>query len=404
MKSPYSPVQILLKGTHELITKWHQVTGQIIFIFMALHVSCYSSALVQMNVFWKSARQPKIAVALCSAGLLVVLRVSSTAMFRRKWYSWFYKLHVVASAVVLVLLFFHVSHIRVYILESAAVLVLNIVFRMLSTRNLNADFSIRPASKDLVGISIKNQDGSTGVWLPGQHVYLGHNPSGIFSYFSKNPFTIATLPADSQTVALVVRCINGNTKTISAPASGLVLREFDDRAPYRVSLEGPYGSSKYLEPPNNFSRVLLIAGGVGGSYIVPQWRFFVLAQRPPPEIRLAWAVKDIADAEWAFTYLKTDKLKNTSVGSQAKKMHLCVTGTRTLEREDAMEAAEAGFVVSSGRPDLKNLVDMTVFGNTGRSAVFVCGPRELVASARTLVGEWIDRGQDVFWHAEKFGI
>jgi hypothetical protein len=146
MKSPYSPLQLVAKNSYQQLISWHKVTGRIIITFLALHVFYFSSILVQMNMFWTSAQQPHIAVALISASIFVVVGISSTGLFRRWKYVWFYKIHVVGSAIVLPLLFFHVSHIRVYIFESAAVVAINFVLRVLSSCRVNADISAVPGS------------------------------------------------------------------------------------------------------------------------------------------------------------------------------------------------------------------------------------------------------------------
>jgi hypothetical protein len=114
----------------------HKVTGKIIITFFAVHVSLYSFFFVQLDMFWDSIRHSNVVVAIISTGILFTLGITATEFFRRRHYWWFYKLHVIGSATVLPLLFFHVNHIRIYLFESAAVLIMNAVLRTLSSRKL----------------------------------------------------------------------------------------------------------------------------------------------------------------------------------------------------------------------------------------------------------------------------
>jgi DMSO/TMAO reductase YedYZ heme-binding membrane subunit len=113
----------------------HKVTGKIILVFIALHIFFYANLFVQFGIFWNSIKSSYIVVALISAGILFTLGITSIQFFRRMNYSWFYKIHVVGSTVVLPLLYFHVKPLRIYLLESAGVIVMNAGYRMLSSRS-----------------------------------------------------------------------------------------------------------------------------------------------------------------------------------------------------------------------------------------------------------------------------
>jgi DMSO/TMAO reductase YedYZ heme-binding membrane subunit len=136
MPHPYSPFQLLRKDSYRLNMSIHQVTGRIILMFIAAHVLLYSICFARMNIFWQSVRQPKILVGLISAGILCTLGITSTPFFRRRHYRWFYKVHVTGSIVILPLLFLHVEHLRIYLLESEVVVVMNVVLRVFSSREL----------------------------------------------------------------------------------------------------------------------------------------------------------------------------------------------------------------------------------------------------------------------------
>ena len=132
MKHPYAPLRLLLKSSCRQLLSLHLVTGRIIILFVSLHAILYSSIFMRMNVFGQSIQQPNIAVALISVAIFGTIGITSVKSFRRRAYSWFYKIHLIGSAIALLLLFFHVHHIRIYILESVAVVGLNALLRIFS--------------------------------------------------------------------------------------------------------------------------------------------------------------------------------------------------------------------------------------------------------------------------------
>ena len=133
MKHPYAPLRLLLKSfCRQQLLSLHLVTGRIIILFVTLHAILYSSIFMRMNIFEKSIRQPNIAVALISVAVFGTIGITSIRSFRRRSYSSFYRVHLIGSAIVLPLLFFHVHHARIYLLESAAVVALNALLRISS--------------------------------------------------------------------------------------------------------------------------------------------------------------------------------------------------------------------------------------------------------------------------------
>lgn len=89
-----------------------------------------------MDIIWESIQHSNIVVAITSAGILFTLGIAATGLFRRRFHWWFYKIHIIGSVVILPLLFFHVDSIRIYLFESAIVLSMNVVFRILGSRSL----------------------------------------------------------------------------------------------------------------------------------------------------------------------------------------------------------------------------------------------------------------------------
>ena len=82
-----------------------------------------------MKLWYDSIQRLNIVVGILAAAILFALGLSSTETFRRRYYWWFYKIHITGSFLLLPLLFFHVSHCRIYLFESAMILMANAIFR-----------------------------------------------------------------------------------------------------------------------------------------------------------------------------------------------------------------------------------------------------------------------------------
>lgn len=117
--------------TRASLKRLHKISGRIIVSLLSLHAFLYCQFFLKVQRFGRVIRQPNIIVALASVGILLVLAVTSLSWFRRSHPKIFRTLHSSGSVTVLALLFFHVSRVRVFLLETALVLVLNTALRRL---------------------------------------------------------------------------------------------------------------------------------------------------------------------------------------------------------------------------------------------------------------------------------
>lgn len=129
-KDSHGFLQLIPQSSRQQLRSLHIITGRIVILFVTLHAALYSRILVHMKIFGNGIRQPKIAVALISVAILGAIALTSLRSFRRRAYSWFYSVHLVGSSLLLPLLFFHVRHTRMYVLECAAVVGLNALLRI----------------------------------------------------------------------------------------------------------------------------------------------------------------------------------------------------------------------------------------------------------------------------------
>ena len=228
--------------------------------------------------------------------------------------------------------------------------------------------------------------------------------------FLFNPFTVADVSDTG--ITLVIRALHGpTTKAIKTLAN---LRKA--RPP--IKIEGPYGSPRRF--PNlacQYDRVLLIAGGVGATFILPIYRDLRdqidADAKSPDRLTFVWSMRSRGEAFWA-TDLESEDAK--SLGND-KNVKIYITGASSRDRAfapedgsvelDELQQNEEEPMKASGekeRPDLRNIVDETFkLGSEEKIAVLVCGPNGMARELRGHVGEWVGRGRDVWFHDESFG-
>jgi predicted ferric reductase len=416
MKSNYSPLQRVLKTSHEALNLIHQVLGRVILIFLMLHATFYLNFFIRLGVLSKRARDLDVVMGLLSITILSALGMTAIGVIRRANYQLFYAVHVIGSSLILVLLFFHVVHIRLFIYECGAIQLTNVVLRYYQTKEVIAE--LKPIQETNL-VQITSQTGlGRPFWKPGQHVYLRLSNSGIWSYLRSNPFTISSLPEDKELV-LVARVQRGNTLQLASIATSTVKSGAPTTA--EIYLEGPYGHSQYQTDFAKFDKVLLVAGGVGATYIIPLWKHIALQRlgrsKHDQSCHFVWTVRSIADTKWAQKLLqrlpderREDDELDLHVTAEGKHRENSESQPRSKELSERISqiqgqaARDAGFVVRHGRPDLKRIVDGVFARHSGRVAVLFCGPGPMMRQMKIHIRKYVMLGRDVYWHAEEFGL
>lgn len=254
---------------------------------------------------------------------------------------------------------------------------------------------------------------------PGAHTFLTiprlHRLRGGMR---ANPFTVATFSEGEQRLKLVMRVRDGFTKSLVE----LTQRGETSSLPTTIPDEAPalqIPASIFLPSqapfPNllQYTRVLVIGGGVGGSFCVP-WVKYLHAQPPTgTTVRFVWSVSDPLETHWAFSDLKDTALRNFTLS-----LELYVTGTGGRARGEAelellpraKNAVPSSIPVENvryTRPTLSLVLeqelDTCMEGDD--MAVLVCGPEGMTADVREAVGRTIDnrKGVGVWYWEESFG-
>ncbi|PQE32333.1 ferric reductase like transmembrane component protein [Rutstroemia sp. NJR-2017a WRK4] len=443
LKSLYSPLAILSGASHEQLNTWHRILGRIIWTLLLLHATFYLNFFVLAGVLSKRLSSPVVIYGIASFQLINILIITSLAAVRRWSYRVFFVTHLFVLLTVIPLLFFHAPPIRLYMVEALALFIVDLVIRKLNTTTTFTTISAIPETSLLkLTLPIPASKISQFQKAPGQHVYLSipsisipttSKTSPYLHEFLFNPFTISSVSTSpSPHITLTLRTLDGPTTSALLSLSRLT------KARPPLNIEGPYGTSRRF--PNfaeQFDRVLLIAGGVGATFILPIYRATKEAMeneehgKGPRNVRMIWSMRDVAEASWALSMASTtsddngeeasssadesgDEEAKGNVQSEDEDIELFITKSTHAERErTAPESSQVELQTmhsvpstkrTYARPDLQKIVDETfAHGVEEKVAVLVCGPNGMGPSVREYVGKWVEKGRHVWWHDESFG-
>ncbi|KAF2817619.1 uncharacterized protein BDZ99DRAFT_457344 [Mytilinidion resinicola] len=437
IRSKYSPPQLLTRLSHEQIKTAHQILGRIITFLFILHACFYLNFFILSGFLQKRIKDPDVIFGIVSIIMFITMNTTALNIIRKWSYRMFYTTHIVFASLLIIPLYFHVHHIRKYVLEVCVIIISNQALRNYSLRTYSGTISMVPGT-NLVQVKVPLVSSNKEMkWKPGQHVYLSR-PTGASTSFGvcemlvlwnqTNPFTIASLAEQDKHLLLVVRTLTGNTKQLAKLARSLPSQDGVEVPSIPVALEGPYGSTSRLPDLTKFDRVLLVAGGVGATFIIPIYRSLVEHDGPSfrnSQLRFVWAVRKLAETQWAFPASRGDEDAESEAEGVQTDNEVEVSVTQPFgsdlqgeNADDGMELAEAehlipfeeemekprkGVVLRAGRPDVHAIVDEVFTTSAGSVAVITCGPRGMTEKLRESVGTWVKQGREVYWHNETFG-
>ncbi|KAI4247406.1 MAG: hypothetical protein LQ352_006162 [Teloschistes flavicans] len=369
VKSSWSPVTLLTGLSHEELNSYHRALGRIVLLFFSLHASFYLNFFIQKSLLVKRIQDRDVILGLLAITSFLILGTTALAWVRRKNYFLFFVIHVAISLSVLPILYFHVSHLRVYILESTFVYLILILQRNYSQTAIpNATISHIQGFTNLISITIPLPPSlsktSKQTFHPGQHIYLALPNTSLTAPHEKlrlNPFTIANLPhqdndADNNnnSIQLVLRSLSGTTSLLSSLAPNKGSPQKTATAP--LLIEGPYGSASSFFPSLPSSdRILLVAGGVGATFTLPIYRALLARNFPPANIHFVWSTRRFGDTQWSWQYLnrrpEASNIKFYITGARILKGHL--PGHFDEDPEAREEAERTGLLPEEDEYDAR---------------------------------------------------
>lgn len=440
MKSPYSPLQILTRRSHETLNTFHQLLGRVILTLLYLHVSFYLNFYVQKDLLASKLQETYILCGLFGITSLTVLGTTAMAPVRKLSYRLFYMIHITVAGAILCVMPFHVSHIRLYIYEAAAVYVSNVILRTWKSRKVYATLK-RVPDTNMIEINVRFSETAEDKELrrttqAGQHAYVLLTESPSPQVIRSNPFSVSSVPSTDGRMRFIARILNGNTALIDQATSPTKISNRE------IAIEGPYGVN-HSENLLQYDRVLFVAGGVGGTFIVPLYRQLLADLSPSKgsyrrqKVSFVWIAQKMADVAWALPldskekdafaerlqiYLtrasaedypapKSSASNNEHGGhwlrSQADENEggIELEERKNLLSSDSDSKGANGLSVQVGRPDLRTLIGTTLSSSSReRVAVFACGPESLSRAVRKELRKLGGKGKDIFYWEEKFAL
>ena len=414
MKSRYAPLGVAFKSSHEQLNAWHRISGRVIYFLLLNHATWYMNYFVQNGLVYKRLTEFIVIVGVTSFLGITVLFSTALEAVRRWSYRVFFVIHFVLGLAVLPLLFFHVKELRLYMVETLILFVFDLVYRKMDTVTGHATVTKVPGTKLVkLKIPVPPTKLSRFAAAPGQHVYLFIPPesrpsnagSPSIHDFLFNPFTVAEV--SSADVTLVMRISSGPATLAIDTLANL------SKAKPPIDIEGPYGASKrFPDLAATCDRILLVAGGVGATYILPIYRHLrdemESESMSPDRLKLVWSMRSGPEASWAFDTPAEPSLEDDEhvkiylTRGDADDSRRNETADGSVELDDLQQTWKT--IKATGgkeRPDLKKTVDdIFRLGNEERIAVLVCGPEGMANELRKYVGSWVMKGRDVWWHDE----
>ncbi|RPA94999.1 hypothetical protein L873DRAFT_1813585 [Choiromyces venosus 120613-1] len=359
----------------------HQWLGYQVYLLMVVHVCLY------LKFFWDTSRMKTrfleidVLCGVCAFGIMTFLITSAHPLVRKSFYSVFYNLHIVLSALLLPLLYFHVSHSRPYIIPTVGMLIVDRVLRAMFTMSTTATISLDPRSSIMdISVSFPHKPPPPA----GSHILL-NVPS--LSLWTKNPFT-------------VVESRNGHVRMV-ARVQGNFTKKLSGATKVPVNIESGYGGHGVnKELVGGVDRVLLIAGGIGGTFILPWARFL---EANGVDTRFLWAVPKVGDLQWAGDGVALAEVYITGGHENGEDRNGGEEGMELLDAsnsQDVLCVPPASF--NSGRPDIRKAI-REIIGRDGRVLVMVCGPDLMAEDVKNAVRTHTLAGRDVKLHLEVFG-
>lgn len=244
---------------------------------------------------------------------------------------------------------------------------------------------------------------------PGTHVYA-YLPT--ISYWQSHPFSVAWSEQHSKharkpsvDVAQNEKSVKATSKTASsvslimARRTGMTKHLYDravaNGGVYKTIgfLEGPYGA---LESLHSYGTVLLFAGGVGITHMMPHLRDLIKRREDRTaairKIVLVWSFKDRASLEWVRPWME----QILAMESRREVLEIRMFVTRPKNPEEVRSPSNR-VQMFPGRPPITEIVWEVFEKRIGALSIGVCGAGPLSDDVRAASRSIVEEGKVDFW-------
>ncbi|KAI8458184.1 ferric reductase like transmembrane component-domain-containing protein [Phakopsora pachyrhizi] len=382
-----NPIGWIVGEGYERLNVYHGFLGRIIFGFSVIH---------GVNEFGLQNERGGIKIrgsvlyGLIALIALAAVLITSFKLFRDYFYQTFMITHILGYIIFLVMVVVHEGGTLIYVILGVIPLVIDGLMKTIRTKIRPAKFEAMPGGMTRISVQ-----GLNSGWRAGQHVFIrvlrGKH------YFEKHPFTIVNAASEMSPyntcdhLLLVAKADGDFTKSIYRMADEINISQDGrekgvDSSPFRVLLEGPYGS--FYEDMSQYDSVLLCSGGSGFAYCMGQLEAIVGLsvkglRKVTKRIVVVWTLRN-PELIYSFSNEIEEVVEiGTKCGIDIV-VKIFFTSQDVKYPSDIV-LANIGPELQACRPKLKEIVnEMIDTGNNGGLGIGICGPPGLVDHMRNV--------------------
>jgi len=360
--------------------------------------AAFSTAFMTQYIMW----------GFISAAAMVVICIQASSIFRHAYYEVFKLLHISLAIVSVIGLWYHLdlnnlpqikylyAVVVVWVFDRAARL-LRVAYRNIGAGGTKTLVEALPGNACRVTVTMARPWG----FKPGQHAYL-YMPS--IGFWQSHPFTVAwsdeaqnldvnnlplnhhdVLAQKKTSVSFVIRGCTGFTAALYSRAAA----NPDGKLVTRCLVEGPYRGSHQL---HSYGTVMLFAGGIGVTQVVPHVRDLVAGYSngtvAARKIIMVWVIQSPEHLEWIRPWMT--EILAMEKRREVLRIMLFVSRPRSTKEIHSPSSTVQMF---PGRPNIDSLLGMEMQNQIGTMAVSVCGPGALSDEVRMAVRNRQYQGQ-----------
>lgn len=397
-----NPLISLLNISFDTFNLVHRWFGRIVVVEAVAHTLAFTIMMVN-KMGWSKYGQSLSESKLLYTGVIgtaafVVILLQACKPLRSAFYEAFLHIHIALVVAALVGIWIHLDGLpqRVYLewvliawAVERFVRVATIVYRNFGHGTTKATLETLPGSATRVTLQLARPFH----FRPGQHVYLTVPSIGLWT---SHPFSVAwcessSAPSDdmekglppspfapaSTTVSLIVRSRDGFTSKLHNKA----LQSPSASASLNAIVEGPYSSTASL---SSYGTVLLIAGGVGITHMLPFIPHLIdgfsngtVACR---RLNLVWIIQSPEHLEWIRPHMTAI----LAMPRRRELLRISLFITRPRSTKEIKSPSET-VRMFPGRPNIETVVAREAEEALGAMGVVVCGPGALGDEVRAAV-------------------
>lgn len=395
-----NPLIGLLNISYDHFNLVHRWFGRIVVVESIAHVAAFSIYMVN-KAGWAAYRHSINESKMLTAGVVgtiafVAILLQACKPLRSACYEIFLHLHIALIITALVGLWIHLDglpsrrYLDIVLVAWALerlVRLITLAYRNLGHGGTKATLEALPGSATRVTLQLARPFHFT----PGQNIFLTIPSLGLWT---SHPFSIAwceetassmdtekgLLPSPfaprGQTISLIVRSRKGFTSKLHSKALAS-----PSLTTLTALVEGPYPSTSSL---SSYGTLLLIAGGVGITHILPFLpaliNGFADSTVATRRISLVWVIQSPEHLEWIRPFM-------TSILSLPRRrdiLRISLFVTRPRSTKEIKSPSET-VRMFPGRPNVDTVVGRECEDAVGAMGVVCCGPGGLGDEVRSAV-------------------